>query len=382
MRHFKHEFLLDPKVIYLNHGSFGATPKPVFDVYQRWQRELERQPTEFLDRRHDRLMQSARAALAEYLHARPDDLVYTQNVTEAINIVAHSLSLGVGDEVLTTDHEYGACDRAWRFLSKKRGFSYIRRPVRVPLTTIGELVDDFWEGVTPRTRAIFISHITSPTAILFPVAKICGRARLAGILTIVDGAHAPGQIAIDLPAIDADFYGGNLHKWLCAPKGAGFLYARPELQRLLEPLVVSWGYEPETPSGSPFIDLHQWWGTRDIAAFLAVPSAIRFQEERRWDHVRGECHDLLRAALQGVVEITGLPTFYSDDSWYAQMATAPLPPGVDVAAMKSRLYDEFRVEVPLMNWNGWKLIRFSLQAYNTASDVEHLLSALKHLNTR
>ncbi len=286
MPSLREHFLLDPEVTYLNHGSFGATPASVFQAYQDWQRELERQPVEFLGRRHNDLMLSARTALAEYVGTTASNVVYTQNVTISINIVARSLDLGPGDEVLTSDHEYGACDRAWRFLSRKHGFTYVRRAVPVPLSSASELVEEFWRGVTAHTRLIFLSHITSPTAITLPVTEICERARAAGIHTVIDGAHAPGQLPLDLSALGVDFYGANLHKWLCAPKGAGFLYARPEVQHLLEPLVVSWGYESDTPSGSTFIDHHEWWGTRDIAAFLAVPAAIKFQQEHDWLRVR------------------------------------------------------------------------------------------------
>jgi isopenicillin-N epimerase len=379
MTSLKRHFLLDPTVTFLNHGSFGATPKPVFRAYQRWQRELERQPVEFLGRRHNDLMQSARAALAAYLGTRAENVVFSQNVTIALNIVARSLDLGPADEVLATDHEYGALDRTWRFLAKERGFTYINQPIPLPLTTSSDFVEAFWCGVTPRTRVIFLSHITSPTALVFPVAQIVRRAREAGILTVVDGAHAPGQLPLALDALGADFYGGNLHKWLCAPKGAGFLYARPEVQPLLKPLVVSWGYESETPSGSQFIDHHEWWGTRDLAAFLSVPAAIEFQRQHRWEEVQAACHDLAVESQQRLCALTGLAPLHTDaEAWFRQMFTAPLPADTDTAALKARLYDEFRIEVPLVAWNSHKLIRVSIQAYNSRRDVDRLLDALKN----
>jgi isopenicillin-N epimerase len=374
----RRHFLLDSSVVFLNHGSFGATPRPVFRAYQRWQRELERQPVEFLGRRFADLMSAARTDLAAYLGTRPDNLVYTANVTVSLNIVARSLALGPGDEVLSTDHEYGALDRTWRFLSQKRGFAYINQPIPVPLTSAGAFVDALWQGVTPRTRVIFLSHITSPTALLFPVEEVIRRARRAGILTVIDGAHAPGQIPLRLDELGADFYGGNLHKWLCAPKGAGFLYARPEAQSLLEPLVVSWGWEAEVPGPSRFVDHHEWWGTRDIAAFLAVPQAIRFQEEHDWPRVRAACHALVKEAVGRVCGLTGLPPL-ADDSWYVQLAAAPLPARVDLPSLKKKLYEEYRIEAPLIAWNGRKLIRISVQGYNTRRDVERLLEALKEL---
>lgn len=380
MNSIQEQFLLDPTVVFLNHGSFGATPIPVFEEYQRWQRELEHQPVEFLGRRYSQLMAESRAALGSFLGTHADNLAYTQNVTVSLNIVARSLKLGPGDEILTTDHEYGAIDRTWRFLAKEQGFKYINQHITLPLITGEQFVDDLWQGVTPKTRVICLSHITSPTALIFPVKKIIDRAREAGIITVIDGAHVAGQLPLQLDALGADFYGGNLHKWLCAPKGAGFLYARPEVQHLLKPLIVSWGYESETPSGSTFVDHNDWWGTRDISAFLAVPAAIEFQKNHQWDEVRKACHELVRKAQQQICEITGLsPLHSSADHWFAQMAAAPLPADTDNARLKTQLYDEYRIEIPLVEWQGNKLIRVSVQGYNTERDIEILCRALSRL---
>jgi isopenicillin-N epimerase len=360
MFNLKQHFLLDPSITFLNHGSFGATPKPVFREYQRWQRELENQPVEFLGRRHNDLMHESREVLAAYLGTRAENLVYTQNVTISMNIVARSLKLGAGDEVLSTNHEYGAMDRTWRFLSKEHSFTYINHPVS--LGSQDDLVESFWRGVTPQTRVIFLSHITSPTATIFPIEKIIQRAQGRGIITIIDGAHVAGHLPLNLDALGADFYVGNLHKWLCAPKGAGFLYARPEMQHLLKPLVVSWGYESLAPSGSTFIDHNEWWGTRDIAAFLTVPMAIRFQQEHAWAEVRSACHRLAVETWKRIHNLTGQAPLHSDpEIWFAQMAVATLPVDVDIAALKQRLYDEYRVEIPLIDWHGNKLIRLSVQ---------------------
>ncbi len=378
MPSLKDDFLLDPSIHFLNHGSFGATPKPVFYEYQRWQRELENQPVEFLGRRHNTLMAESRAVLANYLGTRAENVVYTQNATIALNIVARSLELGPRDEVLSTDHEYGAIDRTWRFLSKEHKFTYINQKISIPLTNKDRWVQEFWSGVTPRTKVIFLSHITSSTAILFPVEEIICRAREAGIITVIDGAHAPGQIPLALDSLGADFYAGNLHKWLCAPKGAGFLYAQPDMQHSLKPLVVSWGYESETPSGSIFIDHHEWWGTRDIAAFLSVPAAIEFQEKHSWDKVRVECHELACDAQKRICSLTGLPQLHSDpDLWFRQMVSLPLPADTDINTLKERLYNQYRIEVPLIDWNGYKLIRVSIQGYNTSDDVDALAHALQ-----
>ena len=385
MTDFKPLFLLDPDIIFLNHGSFGATPRPVFAAYQEWQRRLEWQPVHFLTEALPGHLAEARQALGDYLNASADDLVYIPNATFGLNIVARSLELGEGDEVLTTDHEYGACDRTWRFLSEKRGFCYVAQPVRLPVTSPAELAEQFWQGVTPRTKVIFFSHITSATAVTFPAADICQRARAAGILTVVDGAHAPGQIPLDLAAIGADFYFGNAHKWLCSPKGAAFLYARPERQGLLEPLVVGWGWGADRPwsYGSDFLDYQQWLGTNDFSAYLAVPAAIEFQKAHDWPAVRHQCHTLLRECVRRVTKLTGLPPLYPDGAGlYWQMATLPLPQLPDLRAFKARLYQEYRIEAPLIEWNGRHFIRISIQAYNSPADIDALLHALRQHSTK
>ena len=371
-------FLLDPEVHFLNHGSFGATPRPVFDAYQDWQRRLERQPVLFLGREYDALLKESRQALGAYLHADADDLAYIPNATHGANIIARSLDLQPGDEILATDHEYGACDYTWEFVCDKAGAKYIHQPISLPVHGEGEVVEQFWQGVTPRTKAVYLSHITSPTALRLPVEAICQRARQAGILSIVDAAHAPGQLPVDLSALGADVYFGNCHKWMLAPKGAAFLYVRHDLQSIIEPFIVSWGLHPtpETTTGSRFIDILQWTGTKDPAAALAVPAAIEFMHEHHWEQVRVECHALLRSAVERVCNLADLPPLYPLDSdFYSQMAIAPLPP-VDAALLKSRLYDEFKVELPITQYLGRQFVRISIQGYNTQEDVDALVDAL------
>ncbi|MEW5872620.1 MAG: aminotransferase class V-fold PLP-dependent enzyme [Chloroflexota bacterium] len=385
MAKIKDAFLLDRKVIFLNHGSFGACPRPVFEAYQAWQRRLEAQPVLFLGRELIELQRQARQALGIYLHAAPDDLVFAPNATYGVNIVARSLALKPGDEILTSDHEYGACDNTWNFLCHKSGASYVRQSIPLPIQSPEVFFERFWQGVTPRTKLIYLSHITSPTAQYFPIEAICQQARQAGILTLVDGAHAPGQIPLDLEALGADFYTGNCHKWMLSPKGAGFLYARREAQSLVEPLVVSWGYsaDEKTTSGSRYIDLLQWSGTHEPAAALSVPAAIQFMQEHDWDEVRQGCHQLLRQALQRIEALTGLPSAYPENQELTplppQMGVARLPRQRDLAAVKARLYDEYRIEVPLVEWNEEHFMRISIQGYNSRSDVDALVQALAQI---
>ncbi|NIS81792.1 MAG: aminotransferase class V-fold PLP-dependent enzyme [Anaerolineales bacterium] len=378
---FKTIFLLDPDVIYLNHGAFGACPRPVFEVYQQLQRELERQPQEFLSRRIQDRMAQARSALATFLGCQADEVVYFPNPTTAINMVARSLELKPGDEILSTDHEYGAMDRTWRFICEQSGARYVRQPIPLPLTTVESFAQSFWNGVNAHTRVIFLSHITSPTALRFPVEKICQRARQAGILCIVDGAHAPGQIPLDLTSLGADLYTGACHKWLCAPKGSAFLYARKEIQDWLRPLVVSWGWEADQPSESRFIDHHEWQGTRDPAAFLSVPAAIEFQRQHNWEAVRTRCHQLAAETRARINTLTGLEPICPDSTtWFVQMFTAQLPE-VDAEALQQQLYETYRLEVALKRWNEQPLIRVSFQAYNDQKDSDALLSALQEILT-
>ena len=375
------KFLLDPEITFLNHGSFGACPRPVFETYQNWQHQLEARPVEFLDRQMSARMSAARATLAVYLNCQADDLVYFPNPTTAINMVARSLSLQPGDEILTTDHEYGAMDRTWRYICEQKGASYVQQNIPLPVTTPEDFVDAFWAGVTSNTKIIFISHITSATALTFPVEEICRRARAADILSIVDGAHVPGQIALDLNAIGADIYVGACHKWLMAPKGSAFLYASPQVQTWLDPLVVSWGYDadPEFGSGVRFIDYHEWQGTRDLAAFLSVPAAIAFQDDHDWINVREQCHQLARTARQRMVKLTNLPPICPDTSqWFMQMFAVPLPE-VDEQTLKKRLYNEYQIEVPLYRWQGTPIIRVSIQGYNSQADIDKLVEALEEL---
>lgn len=372
-------FLLDPDVIFLNHGSFGATPRPVFEVYQAWQRRLEQQPVQFIMNELAGHLAGARGVLGDFVNADVEDLVFVPNATFGLNVLVRSLDLGPGDEVLTTDHEYGACANVWEFMSRKRGFRYCRQAIPVPFAAPEEIVEQFWQGVTPQTRVIFISHITSSTAVRFPVEQICARAREAGILTIVDGAHTLGQIALDMQDIGADFYLSNGHKWLCSPKGSAFLYTRRECQHLVEPLVVGWGWGPERNvfSGSDYVDYLQWLGTNDLSAYLAVPAAIRFQEEHNWTAVRERCHGLLQEAIDRICLLTGLESVYPDTNTFQQMAVAPLPMIRDLKTMKAELYDVYRVEVPLVDWNGCHFIRVSVQGYNSPADIETLLAALQ-----
>jgi isopenicillin-N epimerase len=370
-------FLLDPTVTFLNHGSFGACPRPVFEEYQRWQRELERQPVEFLGRRHWDLLTEARTELARFLNAPPDDIVFTENATAGVNVVARSIDLKPGDEILTTDHEYGACDLTWEYLQGCKGVTITKAEIPLPVTTPEAVVEAIWAKVTERTRVIYLSHVTSGSALIFPVAEICKRARAAGIFTVIDGAHAPGQVPVDLTAIGADCYAGNLHKWLCAPKGSGFLYVRPEHQEWMMSGIVSWGWGVRPEFGTTqFQRRNAWQGTRDPAAYLAVPAAIRFQAEHDWEAVRDRCHELVCKARRRIANLTDLPQIAPESrTWFVQMATCPVRTA-SIEQLKTNLYDKCRIEIPVGERDGRQAVRVSIQAYNTEEDVDRLLDGL------
>ena len=370
--HLREEFLLDPSVTFLNHGSFGAVPRVVFEKYQEWQLELERQPVLFLARRLDELLAEARAALGAYVGADPEDLVLVPNASAAVNVAAWPLGLQAGDEVLSTDLEYGALDLTWEHVCGDFGARYVRTPIRLPVTSPEEIVETIWAGVGPRTRVLFISHHTSSTALTLPVAELCRRAREAGIRTVVDGAHAPAHLPLNLRELDADYYAGNCHKWLCAPKGAGFLYVRRELQRDVHPLQISWGYEGENPS---FVSRHEKQGTRDPSAYLTVPAAIAWQKEHDWDSVRDRCHELARRARN---ELGLEPLTPDSKEFFRQMVALRLPEDAP-KNLKERLYDEHRIEVPVSERGKERFIRVSFQGYNDDADFERLRDALARL---
>ena len=337
--------------MFLNHGSFGACPKQIFERQRHWQLEMERSPVAFLGRRSAELLWQARVALGDAMGARGDDLVFVPNSTTGVNIVAQSLPLQPGDEVLSTDLEYGACDAAWGHACAKRGASYRRVEIALPFERDG-VVDRLMHAVGPRTRLIYVSHVTSTTALILPVAQLCAAARQRGILTLIDGAHAPGQIAVDLDAVGADFYVGNCHKWLCAPKGSGFLHARPEHHEMLDAPVISWGYAVGT-GGHAGLDAYlgktlferrmQWQGTRDISPWLTVPEALRFQESLDWPVVRRRCHELAAHALEVLTRRHGLASVATDEDW-AQMVAIPVPQQ-DPQTLRQRLFEESRIEI-------------------------------------
>jgi isopenicillin-N epimerase len=358
-------FLLDPALIFLNHGSFGACPQEVLAAQRAWQERMERNPVEFLGRRSAGLLRQARQALGIFVGAVADDLVFVPNATTAVNTVARSLDLQPGDEILTTDHEYGACDATWQRVCAERGAVY--RRAEIPLPFVREaFVARVLAEAGPRTRLVFVSHVTSTTALVFPVAELCAAARARGLLTLIDGAHAPGQVDLDLQRLGADFYAANLHKWVCAPKGAAFLHAQPAQHERLHAMVTSWGYAEGT-GGHRGFDAYlgtstlerrfQWQGTRDPSAFLAVPAALDFHRRELGPAVRTRARTMAAALMQRVARRQGLAPIAADAD-FAQMVPLPVATA-DPDALRRRLFDEHRIEVPVTGHRGRHFVRVS-----------------------
>jgi len=362
------EFLLDTEVAFLNHGSFGACPRPVFERYQAWQRELESEPVDFLDRRLPALLADARTALADYLGCSAHDLAFVQNATTGLNLAARSLDLRPGDEVLSTELEYGACDLAWEWVCRRAWARYVRAPIPLPLSDPSEIVDALFAAATERTRVVFVSHVASGTGLVLPVEEIVARARKLGLVTVVDGAHAPAQVPVNLAGLGADYYSGNAHKWLCAPKGAGFLHVQPERQERVDAAIVGWGYS----DGNAFSERVEKQGTRDPAAWLTVPDAIGFQAERDWEAVRERSRRLARDARRELCELLGTEPL-APESMVAQMAAVRLPRSAP--ELSARLFARHRVEIPVGGPER-DLLRLSVAGYTTRADIDRLSAAL------
>jgi isopenicillin-N epimerase len=372
------DFMLRRDMRLLNNGSFGACPKPVFAEYQRWQVEFEEHPGKFVNQ-WSSLLEVARVRLADYLHTTQDRLAFVTNATMGVNVVAHSLRsyLQPGDEVLTTNHEYGACNHAWQFNCGKAGAEYINHPIELPIHSTADFVDRFWDGVTERTRVIYLSHTTSPTALTFPLTEICRRARQEGILTVVDGAHVPGQRELFLDDLGPDFYTGNCHKWMCGPKGTAFLYVRPEVQHLIEPLIVGHGWFPDKHSEKPLYDYVEMFGTREMAGFLAVPAGIDYMDHHNWEQVRARCHDMALQAKRTIENTFDTESICPEDfEWFSQLCPIRLPDNTDMDKLRQIFTDQYQIEMPLITWNNVKLARLSVQIYTSQEEVDTFVDAL------
>jgi isopenicillin-N epimerase len=373
------QFLIRKDICFLNFGSFGACPKPIFNRYQEYQLELEQEPVQFIVNTGMKYIKKSREVLSDYVSCHPDDLVFVTNPSYAVNIIAKSFDLKAGDEILTTDLEYGACDRTWKYYCDKVGAKYIQQHIQLPLSTKEAFVEEFFKACTPKTKLIFISHITSSTGLLLPVEAICAEASARGILSFVDGAHAPGQIPLNLNNLGASIYTGACHKWMMAPKGCSFLYVHKSIQNLFDPLVVSWGYNSAFPSHSLFLDYHQTQGTRDFSAFCTIPTVLEFMEEHHWEEVAKECRALTLSHAQKFCDLLQTaPIAPITTDFIVQLYSIPIHTK-EPELLKKLLFDQYKIEVPIMRHGQDVYLRYSIQAFNTEKDLANLYNAIEHI---
>ena len=382
----KSKFLLDPEITFLNHGSYGSCPKPVFEVYQKYQTDLESHPIKFMQEDVYKLLEISRESLSHYVNCDKDDLIFVTNPTQAVGTVIHNILINSNDEVLSTNLEYGSCDRMWTYDADQKGYKYIQAEINLPIEDKETFLNQFWSYASDQTKYVFISQITSTTGMILPISEIVAEAKKRGIKTIIDGAHVPAHIPLDIKELDPDYYTGALHKWLCCPKGSSFLYVKKEKQVGIQPMLKSWGWGEEYEkfkssvqlhSPSRFINVFQWQGTNDMSTFFTVPKAIQFQEEHDWDSVRSRSINMVIEARNRINEITKLPKI-CPDNWLGQMATILFPID-DTVAFKKTLYNDYQIEMPVMRHIEHTAFRISIQGYNNQEDIDHLINALEEL---
>lgn len=373
------QFLIKKDITFLNFGSFGAAVKPVFKAYQDYQLELEQDPVHFMTHIGMQYLKESRIALANYIGCHDNDVVYVTNPSYAVNIVAKSFPLKQGDEVLTTNLEYGACDKTWKYYCNKVGAKYIQQPITLPVTTKAFFVEEFFKGVTANTKLIFISHITSSTGLRLPVEEIVAKAKSLGIATFIDGAHAPGQVPLNMQELGVDMYTGACHKWMMTAKGSSFLYIKKEIQHLFDPLVVSWGYDALFPSDSQFLDYHQTQGTRDFTAFLTIPTAINFMQENNWWNVAEDCRNFVLQQAPRFLELLQAKSIAPlNHDFLVQLFSIPIN-CKEPEKLHDYLYSKYQIQIPVMRHGNQVYLRYSVQVFNTVQDFDNLLNALKDI---
>jgi isopenicillin-N epimerase len=379
---------LDPEVVFLNHGSFGACPTAVLSAQQSFRQQLELEPLRFFGREFEPLLDKARDTLAAFVGADPLDLVFVPNATTGVNSVLRSLNFGPGDELLTTNHGYNACRNALEFVAQRSGAKIVVAPIPFPLESAEQIIESVLDCTSSRTKLALLDHITSQSALIFPIRTLVERLAEQGIDTLVDGAHAPGMVPLNLTEIGAAYYTGNCHKWMCAPKGSGFLVVRRDRQAQIRPLTISHGANSPRTDRSRFQLEFDWTGTNDPTAFLCIAEAIRVMDSMvsgGWSMVMEHNRKLALQARQLLCETLAQPIPYPEELVGA-IATIPLPAhfgspnllpsGIDV--LQEWLWEKHWIEVPIIPWTNppQKLIRVSAQLYNSIDQYRFLADAL------
>lgn len=386
----REHWLLEQGITFLNHGSFGATPKAVLAKQDEYRAQMEHEPVRFMVRELEPLLDSARAALADFVGADPAGLAFVTNATAGVNAVVRSLDLDKTDELLVTAHEYNASRNALDYAAQLAGARVVTVDIPFPIASPDEIVDRVLEETTDRTRLLLVDHVTSPTALVFPVERLVAEMNRRGIDTLVDGAHAPGMLPLDLRSLGAAYYTGNLHKWVCAPKGAAFLYARENRRASLRPIAISHGANSTRTDRSRFHLEFDWTGTFDPSAWLCIPEALRFVGslvDGGWPRVMQQNHALVLRGRDILVSSLGVAAPAPDDMLGSMAAlqlsdgTADQAPSLYGDALQDALLAQYRIEVPIVPWPSppKRLVRISAQLYNQEQEYEHLADALRRL---
>lgn len=382
-------WLLDPSIIYLNHGAFGACPKRVLEFQSEWRNRLERQPSQFLVRELEKELDSARETLARFIGADTKDLVFISNTTHGINTVLRSLDFQPGDELLVTDQEYNASRNALNFAAEKSGARVVVAKIPFPFQSVEEIIAPVLKSVTSRTRLAMLDHVTSSTGFLLPIERLVAELNAHGVDTLVDGAHAPGMVPLNLNQLGAAYYTGNCHKWLCAPKGAAFLCVRRDKQNSIHPLAISHGANSPRTDRSRFLLEFGWMGTGDPSAWLSVPESLRFMESALpggWPEVMARNRELTLAArkiLCAALEISEP----CPEEFIGSLASVPIPNNAKDAfpklpfneyRLQDDLREKYKIEVPIHPCPipSHRVLRISAQLYNSLPQYELLARAL------
>jgi isopenicillin-N epimerase len=379
-------WLLDKEIHFLNHGSFGATPIAILNYQQSLRERIEKEPVRFLARELEGLLDEARSQLADFIKIDADDLAFIPNATVGVNTVLRSLNFEPDDEILITNHTYNACRNAAEFVAHRTQAKIIVADVPFPLNSPQQIVEAILEKVSLHTKLALLDHVTSPTALIFPIEILIRELTHRGVDTLVDGAHAPGFVPLDLRSLGTTYYTANCHKWLCATKGAGFLYVRKDKQSDIRPLTISHGANSPRRSRSRFRLEFDWMGTIDPTPYLCVPEAIRFMGsllDGGWSALRMRNRELAIAARQILCDTLGV-AIPCPDEMIGSMASIPLgklPLAWD--ALQAKLMDEFKIEVPIVPWiDGSCFVRISAQFYNRLEQYQYLAEALKKITVK